>query len=149
MDNLLLVLIVITVAFFILLGLKELFKKIKREFCVICVAVFFTWIILLTLYKFGLFEDIIIISILIGETVLGIFYLLESKVNDRLKIFRLPALLTLISAAYFLLINNNNILNPFIFLSILWIAFIFLYLHKNNSKIRGIIEKLIECCKWK
>lgn len=149
MDNLLLVLITLTATFFILLGLKELFKQIiKREFCVICVAVFFTWIILLALYKSGLFNDIIIISLLVGETVLGIFYLLESKVNDNLKIFRLPALLTLISASYFLL-AKNNILNSFIFLSILWIVFIFLYFYRNNSKIKSIIERLIECCKWK
>lgn len=150
MDNLLLVLTITTIAFFILLGLRVLYKQIiKREFCVICAAVFLTWVILFALYKLGLFDDIIIISLLVGETVLGIFYLLENKVNDKLKIFRLPALLTLISASYFLLINNSNMLNSFVFLLILWIVFIFLYFYRNNNKINSLVEKLIECCKWK
>src|SRR3989344_3178232 len=91
------VILMITVLFFFLLLIKGIFKKwFKKEFCVICAAVSLTWITLLILSWLEIFNDKTIIALLMGMSILGIFYLVENKVKERLTLFRLPFLLSLI-----------------------------------------------------
>ncbi|MBU2612582.1 MAG: hypothetical protein KKB62_02565 [Nanoarchaeota archaeon] len=135
----------ITVLFFILLGIKELFnKKQKEKFCVVCASVTITWIALLVLSFLNLFNDKILIGILMGHTSLGLFYIFESKVREELKIFRLPILLSFISAIYFILEGFDQI-SSFI-LAGLWILFGLVYLFRN-SKSKSFVNKLIACCR--
>ena len=147
MNDLYLALLSITLLFFLFLIIKEILNKdLKEKFCVICAAVTLTWIILLILYWFNIFKNEIIIALLMGQTSLGIFYYIEFKVNNELKIFGLPFLLTLTFIAY-IIINPYQITNALILLVILWLFFILIYFYKSNSKINKIIKKLIECCK--
>ncbi len=140
LDNLSLILIGITLLFFILLFVKSLFKN-KKKFCMICLSVSLIWITLLILYYFNIFTDKLIIAILMGHTSLGIFYLLEKKVKKELLFFRLPYLLTSISLIYFIL--SDFIINSLYVLFGLWLLFIVIYLFKN----KGFSKKIIECCK--
>jgi hypothetical protein len=128
--------------FFILLLVKFI---IKKEFCVLCVSVSLSWIILLALLLTNLFKDKTIIAILMGMTALGIYYLLERKAKKKLTIFRLPFLLTLIFIIY--LILENYSLNSLIFLVVLWLVFVLIYLFRNNKSFHKFTNKLIECCK--
>ena len=147
MNSLQLALILIVSLFIIFLILKQLLKgKIKEEFCVLCVSVSVTWILLLVLFWLGKFEDKILIALLMGQSTLGVFYLLDHKINDNLKIFRLPFLLTLIVAAYSL-INNLKSLIYVIILAFLWALFGIIYLYRSNVKVNGLVKRLIECCK--
>jgi len=135
----------ITVLFFILLGIKELFnKKQKEKFCVVCASVTITWIALLVLSFLNLFNDKILIGILMGHTSLGLFYIFESKVREELKIFRLPVLLSFISSIYFILEGFDQI--SFFILACLWILFGLVYLFRN-SKLKLLVNKLVECCR--
>ena len=137
----------IAIIFFILLALKELFnEKFKKKLCVICAAVSLTWLSLLILYKLGLFADKVIIALLLGQSILGIFYLIEKIVDDTLKLFRLPFLLTLTLIAY-LLIENYISIKVIMLISGIWILFGIFYLTKKNRKIKMLVDKVIKCCK--
>ena len=103
MENLTLILIGISVLFFVLLGIKSIFKKKLQKLCTICASISLTWILLLVLYLFGKFQDLTIIALLLGGSVVGIFYLWERKTKKTKLIFRLPVMITLIYIAYFIL----------------------------------------------
>ncbi|MBC8500767.1 MAG: hypothetical protein H8D38_03310 [DPANN group archaeon] len=148
MTNIFFILISITVLFFVLLFLKELLsRRLKEKFCVICAAVSLTWITLLILYWMDIFNNQIILALLIGESTVGIFYLVDARVKDKLKMFRLPFLLTLIVIGYSLIVVPEDIVKTVIFLLVLWLIFSIIYLYSNNRKINYFVKKLLECCK--
>lgn len=137
----------IIVLFFILLLVKNFFKgKIKRNFCVVCLSVSLSWTGLLVLYFLGLFEDKVLLGILMGHTSLGIFYIFESSFSERFKVFRLPLLLTFVTIIYFLLSGFEPI--SFFILIGLWIVFglVFLFLD-TGEKQKSFVNKLIQCCR--
>ena len=139
MELITIVLIGITILFFLLLAMKTIFN-IKKA-CAICLSVTLSWIILLILYFLNIFADKIIIAILMGHTSLGIYYILEKKVKKKFLLFRLPYLLTSISVIYFILEGLN--INTLILLAVIWLFFALVYLFKFNK----LTKKLIECCK--
>lgn len=123
MDLLFLVVLGISFLFFIFLGIKELVSKnSKKEFCVVCASIFLTWVLLLILNSLNLFQNKIIIAILIGESTLGLFYLINKKFKA-MEIFKLPLILTLIVLGYTLLEGFTYSNEVLIFLGILWLFF--------------------------
>lgn len=146
-NSLFFALSMITVLFFLLLLIKSILgKKLKENFCVLCLSVSLSWIFLLILYFFDLFNNILIIALLMGLTILGIYYRIENKIKNELKLFRLPFLLSLIFIAYSLLSKTIEIKN-ILLLSILWIFFLFVYSYRKNKKINFLMNKILECCK--
>ena len=129
--------------FFILLALKNIFNL--KKFCVICISITLAWILLLIFYFLNLFTDKTIIAILMGQTSLGIFYLWEKKTKEKLKVFRLPLLLTFILLIYSVLESFS--LNSLIFIIALWLIFLLIYLFRTNKKFKTFSTKIIECCK--
>ena len=148
MSSLLMVLAGITILFFTLFLIRQILSaNLKKKFCVICGAVVLTWTALLGLLWFELFDDKIIIGILIGESILGIFYVVESYVKEELKIFRLPFLLTMVTLAYFILAFPKDFLQGVLFLISLWTFFILIYAFKAIPNVNKFIKKLVECCR--
>ncbi len=146
MDALTIALVSILSVFTLLLILKPFLKK---EFCVLCVAVSLTWMGLLFSFWLELIEDQVIIALLMGQTTVGIFYLIEKKVKEKLLLFRLPFLLTMILLTYFLLLPAKSSLAPFMVVVVTWIITLGMYLHQTNSKINKAIKKIVECCqRW-
>jgi hypothetical protein len=137
MEPLFLSLAGITILFFLFLILRNFSKKI----CAICLSVSLTWIVLLSLYFLGIFTDKIIIAILMGMSALGLFYMFYEK----LSVFKLPFILTLIYLIYFILEEIN--LNASYFLLSLWIFFFLIYLFRKNRNFIRFVNKLIECCR--
>ena len=133
------ILIGITLLFFLLLAIKNLFNV--KKLCAICLSVTMGWIVLLILYSFQIFTDRIIIAILMGHTSLGIYYISEKKIKKEFLIFRLPYLLTSISLIYFILGGFN--FNTLILLAAIWLFFALIYLFKFNK----LAKKIIACCK--
>jgi len=146
------VLLIIVSLFFVLLFVKEFFsKRFKKKFCVICASVTLTWLFLLVLFFFGWYGDKVILGLLMGQTILGVFYLVERGVAKRrslkrLKLFRLPFLLTLIFVAYSLLVTPPDFFRGALLIATLWLIFLVVYLLSKSSA-RGIIKKLIDCCR--
>lgn len=148
MSEIKFVIFLIIALFFVLLAVKNIFekkKKIKDNFCVICASISLTWIILLILYLLNLFDNILIISLLMGMSITGIYYLMErkiGKINKKFKIFRLPFILTLIILAYYVL-TFENIFKNLLIICGLWIFFALIYFYNNSQ----LAKKLLECCK--
>ncbi len=120
---------------------------VKKEFCVICTAISITWITLLALYLAKAYNDALLIGILMGQSIVGVFYLLESKVREELKIFRLPFILTLTLIAYSLLSKTINMPNLMILLAITWAITFIIYIYRNSPKVNSVAKKMLECCK--
>ncbi len=140
----------ITVLFFVFLvakkSLEKSFLKNKR-FCAICAAVSLTWIALLIPYWSGLFRDGILVALLLGQTILGVFYLVEKKVPEKLLVFRLPFLLTLIALGYSLLVPVGGSVWIVLFIAILWTVFILFYASKKNKVMGSFVKRMVKCCK--
>jgi len=132
--DLTLILAGIMALFFILLLIKSF---IKKKFCVVCVSVSLTWITLLILYFLDIFTDKLIIGILMGGTSVGLFYMLHEKLG----IFKLPFLLTLISIIYFIL--ESFVVNGLYLIAGLWVLFFIFNLFQNKP----FFKKIVECCK--
>lgn len=142
------VLLVIAVLFFVMLLIKNIFKSyFKKEFCAICAAVSVTWLGLLVLYWLKLFDDPLILALLLGESTIGIFYLVEAKVRKELTIFRLPFLFTLILIGYSLISIPDDLTKAIVLVVVLWLLFAFAYVYRNNSRVSAIVEKIVKCCK--
>ncbi len=125
-----------------------IFKRLtKLEICAICASVSITWIILLMLYWLGKFEYPIIIAALMGQSVVGLYYLLEKKVKKDFLIFRLPFLLTATFLVFVVLGHTENIGKSIALLLALWTLFGFAYFYRSNSRLSGIVKRIIECCK--
>jgi len=141
------VLINIIVLFFFLLIGMSIFNKSKRKFCAICASVFLTWVFFLFLNWINLFNNKVIIALLIGQSITGIYYAIEKKVKEELTLFRLPFLITLTIIGYALLAPKDYIIKNILLLLFLWVLYLFIYLYRNNKNINFIIKKIIECCK--
>ncbi len=145
MDGIFVLLLSIVLFFIIFLIIKEIFKL--NKFCVICISVALTWIIFLILYFLDIFKDKIILAILIGQSSIGIFYLLDNKVKDELKMFKLPFLLTLIVIAYYVLSAPLDIIKNILFIALIWFVLFLVYLYRKNKRVNSFMNKLVECCK--
>lgn len=132
----------IAVLFFLYLILQRWIRL-----CAICLASATVWVVLLTLTWAGIYEDAILVALLIGMSALGTYYLFEKNAPERLHMFRLPLLLTLIFAGYSLLGIPDDILPSLFFLSALWAAFGTIYAYRNSKAFSGLIERLIACCR--
>lgn len=133
----------IVLFFIIFLAIKGIAKK---TFCVICASISLTWLAFLFLYYAGLFREPVLIAVLIGESIVGIYYLLEKHIKENLLIFRLPFLLTLTFAAY-LLFARKEIISIGLFLGGSWIAFLTIYIYRHNVGLKGLTDRIISCCK--
>ena|SRR3989344_1002535 len=137
----------IIILFFILLAVKSIIYKNKNKdnFCIVCASISLAWIFLLSLYLFGLFDNILIISLLMGMSITGIYYLTDNKIgkrNKKFRVFRLPFILTLVIIAYYVL-TFENIINSILIVAGLWILFALIYAYDNTK----FVKKLLECCK--
>ena len=144
MSDPVLVLLVIVALFMVLLITKSI---TKWKFCVICVSVSATWIVLLVLYWLGMFNQPVIIAVLMGQTIVGLYYFLENKTIDALHVFRLPLLLTLTLAAFVALDVATDLVYGLSLLAILWIVLSLLYFYKQSPKTKIVVDRIIACCK--
>ncbi len=137
----------ITALFFLIL-LARVFMpdKKSKKICSICAATTITWVFLLILFYLKKFNDIIIVAMLIGMTLLGIFYTFEKKARKELTFFRLPLFLTLVVFGYFIL-TFDKIINEIILIIIVWLVFVLIYYYKETPKFNSFVNKVIECCK--
>lgn len=144
MSYAVLVLLVITVLFVGLLVIKSISKW---KFCVICTSVSVTWMALLVLYWLGLFDQPVIIAVLMGQSIVGSYYFLEKTSRESLHIFRLPLLLTLTLAAFVALGVTADLNYGLSLLAALWVVWSLLYLYRQNPRTRIVVDRIIACCK--
>ncbi len=138
-DEIFLIFLTIPI-FFILAFILNLI--LKKNFCLVCASIFLTWLFFLILHYLGYFQNKIILALLIGGTISGIFNLLKTKLN----VFKLPFILTLFAFGYFLLVQKINfyILS---FLIFLWLIFSLIFIISKNQNLKESLNKILECCK--
>lgn len=140
--------LIIALFFFMLIVKSFLSVRNKEKICAICLAVSLSWISLLVLYYLKKFDNPLILSLLMGMTLLGVFYTLEKSVQKNLTFFRLPFLLTLIVLGYFVL-TLESIIRELLMLVVLWIIFGIVYYYRRNRGFKRFVNKVVECCrKW-
>lgn len=144
MNSPLVLLLVITILFILLLILKS---ALKLRFCVICASVSLTWLGFLFWHWFVEQGDVLLLALLMGQSIIGLCYLVEKKVPDHYQLFRLPFLLSLTAIGIILLGFLTNLFQIFLFLIILWIITGLLYLYRQNPRMHKIIQHIIACCK--
>mgnify|MGYP001588910088 CR=1 FL=1 len=135
MSDLFFVLSLISGLFVGLLILKSL---IKREFCVICASVSLSW---LTLFWS---VDPLLIGIMMGQSAIGLYYLLNAKLSETFKIFRFPYIISAIFVIYVLLSPEKADLKSIYFVASIWLLFLLIAFTKRHGK---LVKSLIECCK--
>lgn len=143
MSSLATTILAITGLFGLLLAVKQTVSNFK--YCAICLAVSVTWFTLLILFWFELFENQLLIAILMGQSSLGLYYLLEKRAPNRLLVFRLPVLVSLIMIVYTTLAQALYI-DALLIVASIWIIFSLLYVYRTNERIRNKTKAFIECC---
>lgn len=144
MTAITLVFLAIVALFLLLLLGKEI---TGRKFCVICASIAAGWIGMLVLYRLGVFREPLLIALFMGQSITGIYYLLETKIPERLTVFRLPFLLTATFLAYLLLDGGGGAAGTAVFLGLLWLGFGLVYAWRGKGRIGKIFQRIIACCR--
>lgn len=136
----------ISLVFIASLVLKNLI--LKKPFCSLCVAVVSAWLVLLFLYKSDQFNDGILLALLMGQSITGIFYFAYRRLPKILRIFSLPFLLTLTATAYWA-IAAEVVMPVFILLAVLWIGAWVIFTSRSDPGKKKIADIFTQCCEDK
>ena len=117
------------------------------KFCVLCAAVSSTWLVLLVLYKTGRFGDPVLLALLLGLSVTGIFYFVQRRVPATLRVFTLPFFLSLTAIAYFAVQGVSGVLPVMGLLLALWLAAYLVFAYRNDPGKKPVVNAVIDCCK--
>lgn len=146
MDAMTTVLASIIGLFVLLLPVKRMLPvRFAGRMCALCLAVSMTWAGLLGARWLGVFQDTALLALLMGSTVLGVYYTVEDRVRRSLQLFRLPFYLTLVMAAY-MLVTLAVPVGAVVLLAGLWTVFGLLFLYRENDRIQDHVDAVIDCC---
>ncbi len=118
---------------------------LKRRFCVICASVSLSWLSFLIFYWTDSFHDTILLSLLIGQSIAGLYYFVEKRVPKTLRIFSLPFFLSL-TAGFYMLIKTELILPAFGLLLGLWLVAWLVFAYRNDPGKQVLAKVAMECC---
>ncbi len=135
--------IMVIAVFVVVLVLKSLLKK---DICVLCASVSVVWVVLLAGLTAGLWQDRVSVAVLMGASLTGGYYYLESKLKKEWMIFRFPVFVTGLSLVFTVIDGRVNVY-LWIITGILWLAVYTLYAFRNKSGFRRIVKNIIECCR--
>jgi len=137
------VLISISLLFFLLLGVKRI---VGLRFCVMCLSVGITWFTMLILYRMGEPINSSLLALLIGMSITGVYYLVEKNTSEKMHLFRVPFIVSLIYAGYYI-INLSFSFNALLILLIIWLIFGVIFIAKDKKGARSFVENIIACCR--
>lgn len=132
----------IVLIFALVLGVK---RFVKRDLCALCLSVSLTWVGLLILNKVGMFENTVLLALLMGQSVTGVFYMLKEKLPKVLRIFTLPFFLSLTAVSY-VLIANDYIIWTFVLLTAVWIGGWLIFSSREDPGTQRVATVVMDCC---
>lgn len=118
---------------------------IKKPFCSLCVAVASSWLVLLFLYKTDRFSNAVLLAMLVGQSITGIFYLTYRRLSKSLRIFSLPFFLTLTAIGYWLITSDIE-LSVFGLLAILWLLAWAGFIYASDPGKAKVAKAITNCC---
>jgi hypothetical protein len=140
------ILIIITVLFIAILGVK---RVLSLKVCALCGSIVLTWIGLLFLYRTGYFRDAVLLSLLMGQSITGLYYTVDKRVPSALRIFTLPFFLTLTVIFYIAIVGTNSIFLPLLVLLVLWMSAYGIFAYRNDPGKKSISDAVMNCCEDK
>ena len=120
-------------------------QKSKKTICAICAGIALTWLLLFILYKTGAYKDAILLSLLMGQSITGLYYLGLRRLPKSLRIFTLPFFLSL-TAVFYLLITEKFVLGAFGLLMSLWITAWVIFINRKDPGKRPLAQAVTNCC---
>ena len=149
MNDLLYPFIGLITVFIIIIIVKKVLEKTNptvKSWCAICLANTFTWLALFIMYQYGLYTNLTLIALMMGLTILGLYYTIEKVISNSLLLFRLPFLITLIAMGHTILTKSIDF-QATLLIGGMWIIFTLLYAYRQSPWLQTTITKLVECCK--
>ena len=140
LDPVTLVLLV-GVATYFLAGLVK--SAVPFRVCQVCVAVAVSWMVLGAFSLAGEFRDPVLLALLVGQSIVGVYYALEKRARKSLLIFRLPFLLTVTVLVYSLVRPVETV--GFLVLGLIWTTFLILAIVRSQVGTR-VIHRFTDCC---
>jgi hypothetical protein len=136
-------LLVITGLFVLALGVKQ---ALSLMICVLFTSILLTWTGLLVLYRTGRFHDTVLLSLLMGQSVTGLFYFVQKRITPSLRVFSLPFFLTLTTAFYAAITATRTVLPPLLVLLGLWVAAYVVFAYRNDPGKKHLTDAVMNCC---
>lgn len=137
------VLISVTLIFLTTLIIKKVFGV---KWCAICGGILLTWLGLFLMYRLGYVKDEIVLALLMGQSITGIYYFISKRVVSSLRIFTLPFMLTLLTLAYFSITWSGSIILPLLILLVLWILAYAVFVYRNDPGKKMLADAAMNCC---
>ncbi len=129
-------------------GLLALKRASGLRFCVLCASLAGAWLVLLVLYRAGVYANPVLLALLMGQSVTGLHYLLEKKVPEDLLVFRLPFVLTLTAIFYLLLVPAAATAAALAgVLAAAWAAAIAVYARRDAGRFKQLARQIVQCCR--
>lgn len=117
----------------------------KIHFCTLCLSIILTWLGLLASYLYGSFDDVVLVSLLVGQSITGLYFFIRDRVPRSLKIFTLPFFLSLTAAGY-MMIKTDLIMSAFAVLLGLWATAWLIFSYRSDPGKKPVATALMECC---
>lgn len=134
-----------SVLFAVILTVK---KAASLRVCVLCATILLGWLALFILYRMGRFQDAILLALLMGQSITGIYYYTEKRVTSTLRIFTLPFFLSLTALFYFAITLSLAITVWWVLLG-LWIAAYVIFTWRNDPGKQAVAGAVMRCCEDK
>lgn len=128
--------------------LALILRRWGLKICALCAGVAFTWLTLLVVSwaVHGIVVDSTLIGILMGGSIVGFLYYLESRL-PRMSAFKFPILVTLVLMSYISLRGVNGVGAEEVILIVgIWVIVAVAFLG-SEGKMNKFIKSLVECCK--
>jgi len=119
----------------------------RLKFCVVCVTVGLTWLSLLVARLLGYTVDPILIGVLMGESVIGLYQLIEKMAPVVWQIFRWPYIITMTVIVYLVVGVRSGAWLAILLLILLWVVWGSVFALREFPSIKKITERLISCCR--
>lgn len=114
--------------------------------CALCTAVSGTWVALLFLYHGGYYGNETVIALLLGQSIVGLLYLLRDRVPERHEVFALPFLLTATLLGYALLVVEPLAYSAGVVIAT-WLVATLLYTYRENERVETAFDEVVACCR--
>lgn len=141
-----LIFLIITFIFLVIIGIK---KVLTIKACALCGSILLTWVGLLFLYRTDYFQDSVLLGLLMGQSVTGIYYAVRERVMPALRIFTLPFFLTLTMVFYTAIVGTKSILPSLVVLLVLWICAYVVFAYRNDPGKKSLSDAVMNCCENK
>lgn len=137
--------IIATTAIFLMALFVHSFGHLK--FCAVCVTIGLTWLSLLIARLLGYPINPILIGVLMGECVVGLYHLIEKRAPVAWQIFRWPYIITMTVIVYLIVGVRSGAKVAIALLVLLWAIWWAAFALRQYPSVKKITEKLIACCR--